>query len=330
MLHHHADRDSRKLSNRLATMGICLDVLEALGNTPLIQLGRVGGEGRARVLAKLEALNPGGSIKSRTAMAMIEAAEKAGLLRPDSIIVEPTSGNQGIGLAMVAAVRGYRARLIMPDCASEERRKLVEAYGAEAVMVPTGGDIGAAIRACIELAQRMKKEDPRVFVPQQFQNPANPEVHRRTTGQEILEQVGGPIDAFVAGIGTGGTLTGVGEALRARFPDVIVAAVEPENAAILSGGPIGEHEQQGIGDGLIPEVLNQGLIDRVMVVSDCDALATARLLARREGLMVGVSSGANVWAALELARELGPGKTVVTILADTAERYFSTALFEGI
>jgi cysteine synthase A len=197
-------------------------------------------------------------------------------------------------------------------------------------MVPTGGDIGAAIRACIELAQRMKKEDPRVFVPQQFQNPANPEVHRRTTGQEILEQVGGPIDAFVAGIGTGGTLTGVGEALRARFPDVIVAAVEPENAAILSGGPIGEHEQQGIGDGLIPEVLNQGLIDRVMVVSDCDALATARLLARREGLMVGVSSGANVWAALELARELGPGKTVVTILADTAERYFSTALFEGI
>jgi cysteine synthase A len=306
---------------------VCSSVLEAIGNTPLIHLQRLHAAGQARVLAKLEALNPGGSIKSRTAWAMIRSAEAAGQLRPDAIIVEPTSGNQGIGLAMVAAVRGYRARLIMPDCVSLERCRLIEAYGAEAVLVPSQGDIGSTIRACVELAMEMQRNDPRVFVPQQFQNPANPSIHRETTGREFLAQVDGPIDAFVAGVGTGGTLTGVGEVLKARFPGLLVVATEPENAAILSGGPIGEHEQQGIGDGIIPDVLNLSLIDRVVVVSDADAMATARLLARREGLMVGVSSGTNVWAALAIAKELGEGKTVVTVLPDTAERYFSTPLF---
>ncbi|MCL6450751.1 MAG: cysteine synthase A [Acetobacteraceae bacterium] len=304
-------------------------ILEAVGETPLVELSRVGGGSRARVLAKVEGLNPSGSIKARSALAMIEAAEREGRLRPGAIIVEPTSGNQGIGLAMVAAVKGYRARLVMPESMSAERRALISAYGAEVVLTPAGRDIQEAIEICIQEARRMAEEDPRVFLPQQFENPANPAVHRETTAREILDQVGGPIHAFVAGVGTGGTLTGVGEALKSAFPGVMVVAVEPTAAPLLSGGKMGTHIQQGIGDGVMPAVLNTKVIDRVITVEDADAAATARELARREGLLVGVSSGSNVWASLVVARELGPGRTVVTVLPDSGERYLSMGLFVG-
>lgn len=305
------------------------NVLEAVGHTPIIQLNRMVPENAARVLVKYEGLNVGGSIKTRVAYNMIAAAEREGKLTPDSIIVEPTSGNQGIGLALIGAVKGYKVRIIMPDSVSVERRKLMSHYGAEVVLVHDAGNIGDAIQECLNLALKMQAEDPNVYVPQQFTNPANPMIHRHQTGLEILEQVGGPIDGFCSGIGTGGTLTGIGETLKALNPHMVIWAVEPENAAILAGGTVGTHLQMGIGDGLIPEILNQNIYEDIYIVSDEEAISTAQDLAKKEGLMCGISSGTNVAAAIQLAKKLGPGKTVVTVLPDTAERYFSTPLFEG-
>ncbi|MBE6724651.1 MAG: cysteine synthase A [Ruminococcaceae bacterium] len=304
-------------------------ILDAMGHTPLIRLNRLAPEGGADIFVKFEGLNVGGSIKTRTAFAMIENAEAKGLLSPDSVIVEPTSGNQGIGLALVGAVRGYRVVIIMPDSVSEERRKLVTHYGAEVVLIHDAGDIGACIRACIDEAERMRREDPKVFVPGQFDNPANPEAQRNGTAREILEDMGDRrIDGFCSGIGTGGTVTGIGEVLKAANPETAIWAVEPENAAILSGGAIGTHLQMGIGDGLIPAVLNRDVIDRVYIVGDEEAIGTSKDLSSKEGILCGISAGTNVAAAIQMAKELGPGKNVVTVLPDTGERYFSTPLFE--
>ena len=299
-----------------------------MGNTPLIRLNRMTEEGSAQILVKFEGLNVGGSIKTRTAYNMIKDAEEKGLIKEDTIIVEPTSGNQGIGLALVGAVRGYKTRIIMPDSVSEERRKLMKHYGAEVVLIHDGGNIGECIEECLNTALRMAKEDPRVFVPQQFENPANPAVHRNQTAVEILEQADCPIDGFCSGIGTGGTITGIGEVLKEKNPDMEIWAVEPEHAAILSGGSIGTHLQMGIGDGLIPEILNTGIYDDICIITDDEAIQTSRDLASKEGIMCGISSGTNVAASIKLARKLGEGKTVVTILPDTAERYFSTPLFD--
>ena len=299
-----------------------------MGNTPLIRLNRMTEEGSAQILVKFEGLNVGGSIKTRTAYNMIKDAEEKGLIKEDTIIVEPTSGNQGIGLALVGAVRGYKTRIIMPDSVSEERRKLMKHYGAEVVLIHDAGNIGECIEECLNTALRMAREDPRVFVPQQFENPANPAVHRAQTAVEILEQADCPIDGFCSGIGTGGTITGIGEVLKEKNPDMEIWAVEPEHAAILSGGSIGTHLQMGIGDGLIPEILNTGIYDDICIITDDEAIQTSRELASKEGIMCGISSGTNVAAAIKLARKLGEGKTVVTILPDTAERYFSTPLFE--
>ena len=304
------------------------NILEAIGHTPIIRLNHMTGEDSARVLVKFEGLNVGGSIKTRTAYNMISKAEQDGVLRPDSIIVEPTSGNQGIGLALVGAVKGYKTIIIMPDSVSRERRLLVQHYGAEVVLVHDAGNIGECIEECTRRAEKMKEENPRVFVPQQFENQANPMAHRHHTALEILEQVAGNIDGFCSGIGTGGTITGIGETLKAQNPDMVIWAAEPENAAILSGGNIGTHIQMGIGDGLIPGVLNTKIYEDVVIIQDDEALHTAKELAVKEGLMCGISSGTNVAAALKLAKKLGKGKTVVTILPDTAERYFSTPLFE--
>ncbi len=304
------------------------NVLDAMGHTPMIQLSRMVPENAARVLVKYEGLNVGGSIKTRVAYNMIAQAERQGKLTKDTIIVEPTSGNQGIGLALIGAVKGYKVKIIMPDSVSVERRKLVTHYGAEVVLVHDAGNIGDAIEECLQLALKMEREDPNVFVPQQFTNKANPQIHRHQTGLEILEQVGGPIDGFCSGIGTGGTLTGIGETLKALNPHMTIWAVEPENAAILAGGTVGTHLQMGIGDGLIPEILNREIYEDIYIVSDEEAISTAKDLARKEGLMCGISSGTNVAAAIQMAKKLGPGKTVVTVLPDTAERYFSTPLFE--
>ena len=304
------------------------DVLEAVGNTPLIRLNRMTGPDEAEVLVKFEAVNVGGSIKTRTAMNMIEAAEKKGLIHKDTIIVEPTSGNQGIGLALIGAVKGYNTVIIMPDSVSEERRKLVKNYGAQVILIHDAGNIGDCIAKCMETALSMAKEDPNVYVPQQFENEANSAAHREQTAKEILEQAGKPIHGFCSGIGTGGTITGIGEALKAANPDMEIWAIEPENAAILSGKEVGSHLQMGIGDGVIPAILNQEIYDDIVIVTDEEAVKTAKELAAKEGLMCGISSGTNVAAALRLAKKLGPGKTVVTILADTAERYFSTPLFD--
>lgn len=304
------------------------NVLEAVGNTPMIRLNRMTDEDSAEILVKFEALNVGGSVKTRTAWNMILDAEKQGKIQKDTIIVEPTSGNQGVGLALVGAVRGYHTVIIMPDSVSEERRKLVQNYGAEVKLVHDEGDIGECIQRCIRTALEMKEADSRVYVPQQFENMANYEAHLNMTGREIVEQVGGRIDGFCSGIGTGGTISGVGEALRKANPEITIWAIEPEHAAILSGGEVGSHLQMGIGDGVIPEILNQDIYDEVVIVTDEEALQTARDLARLEGLMCGISSGTNVAAAKRLAKKLGKGKTVVTILPDTAERYFSTPLFE--
>lgn len=304
------------------------NVLEAVGQTPLIKLNRMVEPGSADILVKFEALNVGGSIKTRTALNMIEQAEKQGLINSDSIIVEPTSGNQGIGLALVGAVKGYRTIIIMPDSVSEERRKLIRHYGAEVKLIHDAGDIGACIEECLQMALKMKEKDSRVFVPQQFENINNVKAHKRYTALEIMQQCADPIDGFCSGIGTGGTITGIGEVLKAQYPDIEIWAVEPENAAILAGGTIGTHLQMGIGDGIIPDILNKEIYDEIYVVTDEEALNTAKRLAREEGLMCGISSGTNVAAAIKLAKKLGKGKTVVTVLPDTAERYFSTPLFE--
>ena len=304
------------------------NILEAMGHTPLIRLERMPEKGSAQILVKFEGLNVGGSIKTRTACNMIRDAEEKGLIHKDTIIVEPTSGNQGIGLALVGAVRGYQTKIIMPDSVSEERRKLVRHYGAEVILIHDAGDIGACIQECLDTALRMAKEDPRVFVPQQFENPANPAVHRSGTALEILEQADCPIDGFCSGIGTGGTITGIGEILKAKNPDMEIWAVEPEHAAILSGGSIGTHIQMGIGDGVIPEILNTDIYDDICIVTDEEAIRVSKELAAKEGIMCGISSGTNVAAALKLAKKLGEGKTVVTVLPDTAERYFSTPLFD--
>lgn len=303
------------------------NVLDAVGYTPMIRLNRMNSPENAQVLVKFEGLNVGGSIKTRTALNMIEEAQRKGLIHKDTVIVEPTSGNQGIGLALIGAVKGFRTVIIMPDSVSEERRKLVQHYGAEVILIHDAGNIGDCIDECLQTALKMAAEDPNVYVPQQFENPANPMVHRHHTGLEILEQVAGPIHGFCSGIGTGGTITGIGEVLKALNPDIEIWAVEPENAAILAGGTVGTHLQMGIGDGVIPGILNQKIYDDIYIVSDEEAIRTAKDLARKEGLMCGISSGTNVAAALKLAKKLGKGKTVVTVLPDTAERYFSTPLF---
>lgn len=303
------------------------NILEAMGNTPLIKLSRMADPDSAQILVKFEGLNVGGSIKTRTAYNMICHAEEMGLINKDTVIVEPTSGNQGIGLALVGAVKGYKTIIIMPDSVSEERRKLVEHYGASVILIHDAGNIGACIEECLQTALKLQKEDPNVFVPQQFENPANPEIQRSQTAVEILDAVNGEIHGFCSGIGTGGTITGIGEKLKEKNPNMTIWAVEPEHAAILSGGSIGTHLQMGIGDGVIPKILNQSIYDDICIIKDEEAINTAKDLARLEGIMCGISSGTNVAAAIKLAKVLGKGKTVVTVLPDTAERYFSTPLF---
>lgn len=307
---------------------ICNNILEAMGHTPMIRLGRMNKPGNAQILVKFEGLNVGGSVKTRTAYNMIKAAEKEGRITKDTVIVEPTSGNQGIGLALVGAVRGYKTIIIMPDSVSEERRKLVRHYGAEVILVHDDGDIGKCIQKCVDTALEMAANDKNVYVPQQFENINNIYAHKYNTALEILEQTACKIDGFCSGIGTGGTITGIGQTLRNQYPDMEIWAVEPEHAAILAGGTVGTHLQMGIGDGIIPTILDTGIYDHIHIVTDDDAINTAKRLAAEEGIMCGISSGTNVAAALELAKKLGEGKTVVTILPDTAERYFSTPLFE--
>ncbi len=304
------------------------NIIEAMGHTPMIRLNRMNKPDSAEVLVKFEGLNVGGSIKTRTAYNMILHAEQEGRITKDTIIVEPTSGNQGIGLALVGAVRGYKTVIIMPDSVSEERRKLVRHYGAEVILIHDDGDIGKCIQECLNTALRMAEEDKNVFVPQQFANVNNIYAHKYHTALEILEQTAGRIDGFCSGIGTGGTITGIGETLKSQYPDMLIWAVEPENAAILAGGNIGTHLQMGIGDGIIPDILNQNIYDNIYIVTDEEAIQTAKDLAAKEGIMCGISSGTNVAAALKMAEKLGKGKTVVTILPDTAERYFSTPLFD--
>ena len=308
---------------------ICDTILDAVGNTPLIRLHRMLKSGFAEVLVKFEGLEVGGSIKTRTALRMIEQAEKDGKINKDSIIVEPTSGNQGIGLALIGAVKGYKTVIIMPDSVSEERRKLVQHYGAEVILTHDDGDIGKSIRDCIDIAYDMKAKDPKVFIPQQFENPANLDAQYYWTAKEIIEEAGKKIDGFVSGIGTGGTITGIGRALREVNPDVTILAVEPEHAAILSGGSIGTHVQMGIGDGLIPAILDTKIYDGIEIITDEQALNTSKDLALKEGILCGISSGTNVAGALRLAERLGEGHTVVTVLPDTAERYFTTPLFDN-
>ena len=304
------------------------NILEAVGNTPLVRLFRIVPEGSAEIIVKYEGMNVGGSIKTRTALAMLRAAAAEGKLTKDTVIVEATSGNQGIGLALSGAVLGYRTVIVMPDSVSVERRLLVEQYGAEVRLVHDDGDIGKAIRECQATAEAMAAADPNVFIPAQFDNPENPRIHELTTAREILRDAPGKIDAFCSGIGTGGTLTGIGRVLKEANPDTLVVAIEPEDAAVLSGGTIGTHLQMGIGDGIVPPILDASVIDEIALVGDDEALTTARRLAMEEGLLTGISGGSNVSVALRLAKRLGPGKRVVTILPDTGERYFSTPLFE--
>jgi cysteine synthase A len=294
----------------------------------MARLSRIVPAGSGDVFVKMEQLCLGGSVKTRTALGMIEAAERDGKLGPDSVIVEPTSGNQGIAIAQVAAVKGYRVRIVMPSSMSLERRKLIGAYGAELVLTEPAEDVQSTFARCIEVAYEIAESDPDVVVLQQFENPANPEIHFTTTGPEIWEQMDGAVDAFVAGVGTGGTITGVGRFLAGQGSSAGVYAVEPEAAPAISGGEISSHRQQGIGDGFIPHNCDLDVVDHVVRVSDTDALATAKRLAAEEGLAVGISAGSNVWAAIRVASELGEGSRVVTLLPDTAERYFSTELFE--
>ena len=307
---------------------ICNNILEAVGNTPVIRLNHMTGPDDAEVLVKYEGLNIGGSVKTRTALRMIEAAEKEGKLRPGSVIVEPTSGNQGIGLSLVGAVKGYKVVIIMPDSVSAERRLLIRQYGAELKLIHDNDNIGECIDRCIEEAKRMAAEDPNVFMPDQFSNPENICAHTNGTALEILEQIDGPIDGFCSGIGTGGTITGIGKVLKEKNPDMLIWAAEPEHAAILSGGSIGSHLQMGIGDGLIPPILDRDIISSIEIVTDDEAISTTLDLGKKEGILCGISSGTNVCVALRMAKLLGKGKRVVTILPDTGERYFSTELFE--
>jgi len=311
---------SVKSINRVAN-----SIAELIGNTPLVKLNRVVDEESANLYLKLEFFNPGGSVKDRIALAMIEDAEKKGLINKDTVIIEPTSGNTGIGLAMVAAAKGYKAIFVMPETMSIERRNLLKAYGAELVLTPGSEGMGGAIRKAEELA----RENANYFIPQQFKNKANPEVHRQTTAQELLdqaEQIGG-IDAIISGVGTGGTITGVGEILKQRYPNIKIVAVEPASSPVLSGGKPGPHKIQGIGAGFVPEILNTSIYDQVIQVSNEDAFETARKVARNEGVLVGISTGAAVFAALQVAKELGPGKNVVAINPSNGERYLSTPLF---
>lgn len=299
-------------------------LIDLIGKTPLLRLHRINPPGGADILAKLEMFNPGGSVKDRTSLSMILDAEEKGILKPDSVIIEPTSGNTGIALAMLAAVKGYRLILTMPESMSVERRNLVAAFGAEVVLTPKGTGMQGAIDKAEELAKTMKH----AFVPQQFRNPANPAIHRRTTAEEIWRDTDGQVDILVAGIGTGGTLTGIGEVIKERNPGVRVVGVEPIDSAVLSGGPPGPHKIQGIGAGFVPEVLNRGVIDEIVQVSNEKALDNARRLAREEGVLAGISSGAALAAALEVAaRPENRGKQMVVILPDTGERYLSTELF---
>ena len=308
-------------------MSIAEDVTELVGNTPLVRLRRVTEGAVAEVVAKLEYFNPGGSVKDRIGVAMLDAAEEAGLLKPDTIILEPTSGNTGIALAMVAAARGYKLVLTMPDTMSIERRVLLRAYGAEIVLTPGKDGMPGAIAKAEELA----KSDQRYFVPQQFENPANPAIHRATTAEEVWKQTDGKIDFFISGVGTGGTLSGVAQVLKERKPDVKFVAVEPAASPVLSGGQKGPHPIQGIGAGFIPPVLEEDLIDEIITVGNDDALTLARRLAAEEGLLVGISSGAAVVAALEVARRPeNEGKQVVVVLPSSGERYLSTVLFSDL
>ena len=305
---------------------IAEDVLELIGNTPMVRLNRIVEPRMATILAKLESYNPGGSVKDRICLSMIEDAETRGLLKSGATVVEPTSGNTGIGLAMICAVKGYKVILTMPETMSGERIQILKGYGAQVVLTPAAdGMIGAVRRA-----EEIVKQTPGAFMPQQFTNPANPEIHRRTTAQEILRVTEGDFDAFVVGVGTGGTITGVGEVLKKRNPAIKIVAVEPKSSPVLSGGAPGPHMIQGIGAGFVPQVLNRAVIDEIIMVADEQAYETSKRLARSEGLFVGISSGAACWAAFKVARELGPGKTVVVVFPDTGERYLSVQpYFEG-
>ena len=306
------------------TRGVAKDVTELIGNTPLVQLNRITKGARAKVLAKLESFNPLGSVKDRIGVAMILDAEEKGLITQDTVVIEPTSGNTGIALAFVCAARGYRLILTMPETMSSERRQLLRALGAEIVLTPGAEGMAGAVRKAEELALRL----PKTFMPQQFKNPANPEIHRLTTAEEIWRDTEGQVDILVAGVGTGGTITGVAEVLKERKPGFKAVAVEPASSPVLSGGEPGPHRIQGIGAGFVPEVLRLDLIDEVVRVTDEDAQETSRRLAREEGILAGISSGAAVWAALQVAdRPENEGKTIVAILPDTGERYLSTGLY---
>ncbi len=308
-------------------MKIAKDVTQLIGNTPLVRLNRLNKDGYADVVLKLEYMNPSHSVKDRIGVAMIDAAERDGRINKDSIIVEPTSGNTGIALAFVAAARGYKCVLVMPETMSKERRMLLRAYGAELILTPGPEGMGGAIRKAEELAA----SDPRYFLPQQFKNPANPEIHRRTTAEEIWRDTDGTVDFVVAGIGTGGTITGIGEVLKSRKPSVKMIAVEPDASAVLSGGPKGPHPIQGIGAGFIPDVLNTQVYDEIVRVKNDDAFAIARSLAKNEGLLVGISSGAATWAALQVsARPENKGKLIIVIIPSFGERYLSTALYADL
>jgi cysteine synthase A len=308
-------------------MRIANDVTELIGNTPLVRLRRVTEGCAAEVVAKLEFFNPAHSVKDRIGVAMIDAAEKAGKIKPDTIVVEPTSGNTGIALAMVCAARGYKCVLTMPETMSKERRMLLRAYGAELILTPGSEGMGGAIRKAEELAA----SDPRYFMPQQFKNPANPEIHRKTTAEEIWRDTDGKVDILVAGVGTGGTITGVGEVIKARKPSFKAIAVEPDASPVLSGGPKGPHPIQGIGAGFVPDVLNTKVYDEIIRVKNDDAFDTARRMAREEGLLVGISSGAATWAAIQVARRgENAGKLIVVIIPSFGERYLSTALFANL